>query len=128
MTVDKIYQRWYHERMFFGTRDKWSRILAVSNVAILAIIWFFSVWRFYVSPDFIPLHYTVYFGFDRFGPRSDILLFPTLSSVIFGANLAVAARVLTGRILWRRVFLSLTLLMQASLLLSLVLVVLKGLY
>ena len=117
--------------MFFGAMDKmdkWSRVIIIGNMAILAILWFFSVWRFFVSPDFIPLHYTVYFGFDRFGPRSDIFLFPTLASVIFGANLAVAVRVLSSRILWRRALLSLTLLLEFSLLLSLVLVVLKGLY
>jgi hypothetical protein len=116
--------------MFFYSwaPDKWSRVLIVGNIALLAALWFFSAWRFFVSPDFIPLHYTVYFGFDRFGPRNDIFLFPILASVIFGANLAVARRVLSSRILWRRAVLSLTLLLEASLLLSLVLVILKGLY
>lgn len=113
---------------YLGAQDKWSKWLVVANVAILLFIWFFSVWRFWLSPDFIPLHYTVYFGFDRFGPRYDIFLFPSLATVIAAANFLAAKQVRPGRHLWHKLFLTLTFLMQATLLLSLILVVLKGLY
>ena len=48
--------------------------------------------NFKISADFIPLHYTLYFGFDRFGPKFDLFLFPTLSSLIFTINTVVTYR------------------------------------
>ncbi|MEK7164542.1 MAG: hypothetical protein AAB779_01205, partial [Patescibacteria group bacterium] len=71
---------------WLGVESRLGKILALSTLAALAFLWFFSVWRWRLSPDFIPLHYTVYFGFDRFGPKSDIFLFPTLGSVLLGLN------------------------------------------
>ncbi len=93
----------------------------------LAAIWFVAVWRFGVSEDFIPLHYTVYFGLDRFGPKYDLFLFPSLGSVILAVNALLARTVFAENRLWQGVFLGLTFMMELTLLVSLVLAVLKGL-
>jgi len=56
---------------------------------LLGAIWFVAIWRWAISSDFIPLHYTVYFGFDRFGPRFDLFLYPVLATAIAGANASI---------------------------------------
>lgn len=108
-----------------GISSRAALILAGANLFLLIIIWAFTVWRWRISPDFIPLHYTVFFGFDRFGPKSDIFLFPALATVLLGVNGAVGRELFSGHQLWQSLFLFLTLLLQLSLALSLLLVVLK---
>ncbi|PIQ78972.1 MAG: hypothetical protein CO042_01270 [Parcubacteria group bacterium CG_4_9_14_0_2_um_filter_41_8] len=101
--------------------------LISANILIAVLLWFFSIWRFGVSQDFVSLHYTVYFGLDRFGPRHDLFLFPLLGTVILILNLAVARYVLEDSKLWKVILVSLTFLMQACLLSSLILTTLKEL-
>ncbi|MBI1961621.1 MAG: hypothetical protein HYS45_02875 [Parcubacteria group bacterium] len=101
--------------------------LIAANALVLGLIWFVAVWRFSVSEDFIPLHYTIYFGLDRFGPKYDLFLFPTLGSVILGVNLLVSRVAFWGNYLWQGLFLGFTLLEEVVLLVSLILALLKGL-
>ena len=114
--------------IFRGKRFQFSKFLTITllggNILALASNWFISFWRYNISPEYIPLHYTVYFGFDRFGPRSDIFLFATLGTVIFIVNDIVAIFLFKENQLWRRVFLGLTLFMQIILLVSMILVIL----
>jgi hypothetical protein len=99
--------------------------LLLSNIFVLIFFWFIVVWRFKISADFIPLHYTLYFGFDRFGPKFDLFLFPTLSSLIFTINTVVTYKVLKKNKLWQGIMLGLTLLLQLILFSSLILSILK---
>ncbi len=108
-----------------GISSKPALILVVANLFLLTILWAFTVWRWRISPDFIPLHYTVFFGFDRFGPKYDIFLFPTLATVLLFVNGAVARELFRGQQLWQSLWLFLTLFLQLGLVLSLLLVVLK---
>ena len=93
----------------------------------LALLWFIAVWRFGVSEDFIPLHYTGYFGLDRFGPKYDLFLFPSLGTVILAVNVLVSRSVFKSSRLWQGILMGLSFLMELILLVSLVLAVLKGL-
>lgn len=97
------------------------------SAGALGILWFIAGWRFSVSEDFVPLHYTIYFGLDRFGPKYDLFLFPTLGTVILAVNMLVARSAFFGNKLWQAVLGGLTFLMEMILLVSLVLAVLKGL-
>lgn len=97
-----------------------------ANCLFLFINWGFSFWRYALSPDFIPLHYNIYFGFDRFGPRGDIFLFPSLATVVLLVNLLIVGRVFGRDNFWTLVFLGLTLFLQAVFLGSLLLVTLKN--
>ena len=101
-------------------------ILLCLNIFIFVFLWFVAVWIFNISEDFIPLHYTLYFGFDRFGPKFDLFLFPTLSSLIFGINTAISCSVLKKSKLWQGIMLGLTFLLQLTLFISLVLSILKA--
>ena len=105
----------------------WTGILTASNIAALAVNWALSVWRYLLSPDYIPLHYTVYFGFDRFGPRWDIFLFALLASIILGINFFVLKQVFAKVEFWSVFFLALTLLLQLILLGAPLLVTIKSL-
>lgn len=120
--VDSILKKLYHITMF-----KTTKILALGAIFVLAWLWFFTIWRWRLSPDFIPLHYTVYFGFDRFGPKYDIFLFPTLGTVVLALNAAVSARLFHRNGLWQGLWWGVTLLLQIILFLSLLLVVFKSL-
>ncbi|MBU2575549.1 hypothetical protein KKF64_00420 [Patescibacteria group bacterium] len=102
-------------------------ILIGSSILIVLILWFFAIWRYQVSADFVPLHYTIYFGLDRFGPKFDLFLFPTLGTVILILNLIISRIVLEDSKLWQTIFVGLTFLMQLTLLTSFILSVLKGL-
>ncbi|MEK7189207.1 MAG: hypothetical protein AAB671_01760 [Patescibacteria group bacterium] len=97
------------------------------SALVLGMLWFVAAWRFSVSEDFVPLHYTIYFGLDRFGPKYDLFLFPTLGAVILAVNLMVARTAFLASRLWQAVLMGLTFLMELVLLVSLVLAVLKGL-
>ena len=101
-------------------------LLVAGNVALVAINWFITLWRFRLSADFIALHSTIYFGFDRFGPRTDIFLFATLGSAILALNVMIARMALQKNGLWQGALLGLTLFLELMLLLSLVLIILKG--
>jgi len=100
--------------------------LLFSNILVLASNWSFAVWRFRISENFIPIHYTIYFGFDRFGPKFDIFLFPTLGAFIFIVNILIYKRLFADNALWKGIFIGLTFLFELILFFALVLSVLKS--
>ncbi len=103
------------------------KILLGSTVFVHIATWLFAGWRYQLSDAFVPLHYTIYFGFDRFGPRIDLFLFPLISFVIVLTNSIVSHIVLRDQQVWKVIFMSITLLMVLFILLALLLVVLKDL-
>lgn len=110
-----------------GLAGRPGAILGGANIFLLLLLWVFSWWRWRLSPDFIPLHYTVYFGFDRFGPRSDIFLFAALGSVLLAINWLVTAVVFKDHRPWQTGLLLFNLALEAVLLAALFLAVLKRL-
>lgn len=127
--MDNIHKKLYHIHMlnWLGVDSRPGKILALSALLALLFLWVFSVWRWRLSPDFIPLHYTVYFGFDRFGPKSDIFLFSTLGTVILGLNWPISRILFRHNALWQGLLWAATLVLELTLLLSLMLVVFKTL-
>lgn len=103
------------------------KILASFAIFIAVILWIFAFWRYRISSDFVPLHYTVYFGLDRFGPKYDLFLFPSFGTIILILNIFISRIVFEDNRLWKAVILGLTFMMELILLVSLVLVVLKDL-
>lgn len=103
------------------------KILTGLGIFILAILWIFAFWRYRISSDFVPLHYTIYFGLDRFGPKYDLFLFPSFGTVILVLNIFISRIVFADNRLWKGIALGLTFMMELILLASLVLVVLKDL-
>jgi len=101
------------------------KALFAFSIFVLLFLWFISFWRYCFSEAFIPLHYSVFFGFDRFGPRSDIFLFPVLGTIIAFTNTAVARFALAENRLWQGATYALTLFFELLLTASLLLVVLR---
>ena|SRR3989344_2292422 len=122
--MDKTHILLYPKPMLLNLRVKF--LLAI-NLAILIINWILSVSRYQLSPDYIPLHYTVHFGFDRFGPRTDIFLFATLATAILGINFFILKEVFRKNEFWSLIFLGLTVFLQLVLLGAPLLVALKSL-
>lgn len=117
---------WTNKEKYCIIYDMFRKILIGLNIFLIFSLWIIAVWRYRVSADFIPLHYTIYFGFDRFGPRYDLFLFPSLASVILFLNFAIVKFVVEDNGLWRTCLYGVTFLMQFSLLASFILIVLKN--
>ena len=112
----------------FKLWDRTSKLLAFFCIFVVGFLWFLAVWRWRLSADFIPLHYTIYFGLDRFGPKSDLALFPVLGSVVFGVNAFLTWRLFPENQFARTVLLSFSALLLGALLVSFILIILKIIY
>jgi len=102
-------------------------VLVSVVVLILGASWFIGVWRWAISPEFIPLHYSVYFGFDRFGPRFDLFLYPVLGTVIALTNIVIMLRLFEDSVIGRRVILTATVIFEIFLFVGFLLTILKTL-
>jgi hypothetical protein len=110
-----------------GINVKAAKVFSLLSFLELILLWLFTAWRYRLSPDYIPLHYTVYFGFDRFGPKYDIFLFATIGTIILLVNLAVGTVMFRKEPLWQALWWALTALLELILIAALVLAVLKSL-
>ena len=66
------------------------RRTALISFIFLLSSWLLPFWR--IAPlgqerQFIPLHYNIYFGIDRFGPWEHIFLLPAIGLLLFIVNL-----------------------------------------
>lgn len=110
-----------------GINNKAAKVFCLLSFLGLALLWIFTAWQYSLSPDYIPLHYTIYFGFDRFGPRYDIFLFASLGTVILAVNGFIGLVMFKNHRLWQALWWALTVLLEAILMAALVLAVLKSL-
>ena len=119
----------YHIPMFIrlGINVKAAKVFSLLSFLELVLLWLFTAWRYRLSPDYMPLHYTIYFGFDRFGPKYDIFLFATIGAVILLVNLVIGAAMFRKDPLWQALWWGLTAFFQLILIVALVLSVLKSL-
>jgi hypothetical protein len=111
-----------------GYLDRSSKIMTILCFLAVLFLWFFVFWRWRVSEDFAPLHYSVYFGFDRFGPKSDLFLYPFLGTVIFIVNTLIALRIFYANKFGKLLILSFTLFLLLILFSSFILITLKTAY
>ena len=103
------------------------QILAGANIFVVFLLWLLAGNRFRIAHDFVPLHYTIYFGLDRFGPKHDLFLFPVLGAIILIMNIIIIRKVVDDSALWKGIVLGLSFIMQIILLVSFVLAILKAL-
>lgn len=110
------------------TKNRVYGALLAGNIFILAVGWAFSAWRYAHAEEFIPIHYTIYFGFDRFGPKIDLFVYPILATVLCIINGALMYTVFRAHMLWKMIVLGLLLFFQALLFTSLFLAVLSSVH
>ena len=77
-------------RSFFRNRALgWSMAVSIIGNAVL---WGTLVARMGTWPSVIPLHYTIYFGIDLYGPWYKLFALPTLGLVVLVVNSLAAVR------------------------------------
>ena len=70
-----------HSRLF-----RWTILL---SLAFLFLTWLLPIWRIMplaAEQPFIPLHYNIYFGIDRFGPWYNVFFLPVLGTLLLIVN------------------------------------------
>jgi hypothetical protein len=74
-------------------RYKTLSVLFGLAIALNAILWVVLLWRSRFFEATMPLHYTIYFGIDSFGPWYYIFLLPGFGLLVFLVNTALAVAV-----------------------------------
>ena len=82
-------------KLRFAMRDlfknsKFYRWIAIASAALVALTFVMPVWRLIPvlgEETYIPLHYNIYFGIDRFGPWYYIFILPVLGFLLLILNI-----------------------------------------
>jgi hypothetical protein len=112
---------------------KTSRLFQVTTVLsflFLVCIWILPLWRIMplaAEQPFIPLHYNIYIGIDRFGPWYHTLWLPGLGTILLGANILFETFFFQRERLLSVFFMIGTVLAELCLLVSMALIVLLNL-
>lgn len=92
--------RHHHKRFWSYIRsERWIAVIVIASVFIIVLMVAFPIWRLLpvVKNDpFIPLHYNVYLGIDRFGPWYEVFILPAIGIVFMIVNIFLAM-LFTGR-------------------------------
>ncbi|HBK34117.1 TPA: hypothetical protein DEP34_00780 [Candidatus Uhrbacteria bacterium] len=70
-------------------QSKTFRITTVISFLFLLAMWFLPIWRIVPLAElkpFLPLHYNVYMGIDRFGPWYGAFVIPVLGTFLWIIN------------------------------------------
>jgi len=86
-------------KLRFATRDlfknsKFYRWITIASAALVALTFALPVWRLLPvlgEEIYIPLHYNIYFGIDRFGPWYYIFILPALGFFLLILNIIFEA-------------------------------------
>jgi len=103
------------------------RWMAFLSCVLLALTFALPIWRVLplaADQPFIPLHYNIYLGVDRFGPMRDLFILPALGLVYFIVNLWLQVYFYKREKLLTRFFSISTPIFQFVLLTAMVLIVL----
>lgn len=79
-------ESWRH---FF--KDKIISLSLIISLIGNVSLWGLLTWRIIGWPELIPLHYTIYFGIDLFGPWYQIFILPLIGSLVIIVNFILAA-------------------------------------
>lgn len=98
-----------------------------ASVLTLALTLTLPIWRIVPlagEKPFLPLHYNVYFGVDRFGPWWQVFVPPTLGLLFLLVALVMQARFYRSEPMLARFFAVSTVLLETALLIAMALLVL----
>ncbi len=102
----------------------WMMIL---SIVLLALTITLPIWRVVplaADQPFIPLHYNIYLGVDRFGPMRDLFFLPILGFVFLLVNLGMQTYFYKREKLLTRFFAIVTPVIQLIFLLAMALIIL----
>lgn len=92
--------RRFQEHLLVYLRSQtWAKRIALFSLALVVLMIALPLWKLLpIVSDrpFIPLHYNIYLGIDRFGPWYQIFILPVIGGVILLLNLSLAASFAEG--------------------------------
>ncbi len=101
--------------------------MLILSVVLLALTITLPIWRVVpmaADQPFIPLHYNIYLGVDRFGPMRDLFFLPILGFVFLLVNLGMQTYFYKREKLLTRFFAIVTPVIQLILFLAMALIIL----
>jgi hypothetical protein len=90
MKTSKKIQHFFKDLKELRKSSKTHRVTFVISFVLLALLFALPIWRIVPlaeSQPFLPLHYNIYFGVDRFGPWYQVFVLPVLGLVFLLSNL-----------------------------------------
>jgi hypothetical protein len=120
----KRFWKQFREMMRSSSLYRWTAAL---SVFLLALTLALPVWRvlpLVAEQPFIPLHYNVYLGVDRFGPVRDLFFIPAIGLAFLLLNLSVQTLFSKREKLLARFFSIASVILQFALLIAMGLIVL----
>jgi hypothetical protein len=90
-----IYLFKQHHKRFWGyvRSDKWITTLFVVNLVVVIFMVAFPIWKLLpvvANDPFIPLHYNIYLGIDKFGHWYEIFILPAIGLIFLIVNTFLA--------------------------------------
>jgi len=70
---------------------RWTTIISAGLVVLTGLIPFWKIIPNLQGAEFIPLHYNIYFGVDRFGPWYHLFFLPALGLIMLIVNILFEA-------------------------------------
>lgn len=122
-----------HVKQFFKSfrellrQNKFSRSTLVVSVFLFLCTLVLPIWRIVPiasEQQYVPLHYNVYFGVDRFGPWYAIFVLPILGLVFLIVNVVLQTHFALREKLLVRFFSASTVILELNLFVAMVLIVL----
>ncbi len=86
----QIFPRVFQSGFRAAWADRVVRWLSILSVAVLAAEWGLVTWAVPRGGQFLPIHYTVYFGIDLTGAWNRLLMIPIAATAIFLWHLIVS--------------------------------------
>ena len=120
----KRFWKHFKDMMRSSKLYRWTAALSVFLLLLTIILPIWRVLPLASEQPFIPLHYNVYLGVDRFGPLRDLFLLPALGLFFLLVNLGMQTHFSKHEKLLARFFAISTTLFQFILLVAMVLIIL----
>jgi len=102
--MQKVFKKFISQVLW---QDRIFLIGILSSLTVLFISWLLAA-QSELQGDFLPWHYSIYFGIDRVGPWWYFLLYSTASVIIFLVNTVIAILVYFQRKLLSYIILGIT--------------------
>lgn len=94
MSIRHAFSRSQEHLLVYLRSQTWAKRIAWFSLVLVILMVALPLWKLLpiVSDNpFIPLHYNIYLGIDRFGPWYQIFILPVIGGVILLLNLSLAA-------------------------------------
>jgi hypothetical protein len=121
--IKRLFKR-FREMMRSSSLYRWTAVLSVFLLSLTVALPVWRVLPLAAEQPFIPLHYNVYLGVDRFGPVRDLFFIPAIGLGLLLINLSVQTIFSKREKLLARFFSIVTPILQFVLLIAMGLIVL----